>query len=118
MISLDDIREEFKISPKQGLGKVSMIALERAKIYLRKHISFVWNATNIIEETRKKLCDLFFSYGANVVFVYIESPYKTLLKRNKSRSRTIDIKILDNMIHKMDMIEPYEGFSVEYHTES
>lgn len=115
MISLDDIREEFKISPKQGSGKVVMIARERAKEYLRKHISFVWNGTNIVEDTRKKLCDLFTSYNARVKFIYIEAPYKELLARNKKRKRTIDLKVLDNMIHKIDMIEPYEGFSVEYH---
>ncbi len=115
MISLDDIREEFKISPKQGSGKVAAIARERAKEYLRKHVSFVWNGTNIMEETRKKLCDLFTAYNAQVKFIYIEIPYKKLLSRNKKRNRTIEPKILNNMIHKMDMIEPYEGFSVEYH---
>lgn len=114
VISLDDIREEFKISPKQNSSKVAAIAKERAKNYLRQKKTFVWDATNIMEDTRKRLCDLFSSYNARVLFIYIESPYKELLKRNKKRERSIDIKVLDNMIHKFDMIEPYEGYVTEY----
>lgn len=44
---------KFKISQKQGSSKVVMIPKERAKIYLRKKESFVWNATNIVKDTKK-----------------------------------------------------------------
>lgn len=114
LISLDQIRDEFKILPRQDSNKVVAIAKERAKIYLRQKKTFIWNATNIMEDTRKKLCYLFSSYNARVHFIYIESTYKELLKRNKKRERSIDIKVLNHMIYKFDMIEPYEGYFTEY----
>ncbi|OOM73432.1 hypothetical protein CLPUN_45730 [Clostridium puniceum] len=115
VISLDDIRGEFKISPKEGTGKVAMIAKERAKEYLRMKEPFVWNATNIMEETRKKLCNLFSSYGARVKFIYIESPYEELISRNKIRDRSVPEKVINNMIHKFDIIENFEGYKTEFY---
>lgn len=115
IISLDDIRQKFGISPKEGSAKVVAIAKEQAKEYLRQKKSFVWNATNIIKDTRKKLCNLFLSYGARVTFIYIEVPYEQLLQRNKIRSRTIPEDVLQHMIHKWDMVENYEGYDVQYY---
>ena len=110
VISLDDIREEFNISPRENSGKVVNIGKERAKKYLREKTSFVWNATNLVAETRKKLIDLFSSYGAKVEIIYVEARYKELLKRNKKRERTIPINILNKMIHKFDFPEAFEGY--------
>lgn len=114
IISLDDIREEFKVSPRADSSKIAMIAKERAKEYLRVKQPFVWNATNIIYDTRKKLCDLFSAYGAKVKFIYIEAPYKELISRNRIRSRSVPVKVLNNMIHKLEIIENFEGYEVEY----
>lgn len=115
VISLDDIREEFNVSPRDNSGKIAMIAKDRAKEYLRLKQPFVWNATNIISDTRKKLCDLFSSYGARIKFIYIEVPYNELISRNRTRDRSIPVKVLNNMIHKLEMIEGYEGYRTEYY---
>lgn len=114
MISLDDIRKEFNISPKKDSAKVVAIAKERAKEFLKKKISFVWNATNISKEIRKSLCSLFSAYGARVRFIYIEAPYRELLSRNKIRDRVVPEKVINNMIKKFDMIENWEGYQIEY----
>ena len=111
VISLDDIREEFNISPRENSGKVANIAKERAKKYLREKKPFIWNATNLVGETRKKLIDLFSSYGARVELIYIEASYKELLRRNKIRERTITESVLNKMIHKFDFPEKFEGYS-------
>lgn len=118
VISLDIIREEFKISAKDGSKKVVTIAKERAKEYLRKKESFVWNATNIIKDTRSGLCKLFNDYGAIVEFVYLEVPYKEIIKRHSKRERIVPIKAIDNMVKKMDMIYDYEGNEVIYNVKS
>jgi len=115
VISLDNIREEFKISPKEDSSKVAMIAKERAKEYLRIKKPFVWNATNIIGETRTKLCKIFSSYGARVKFIYIEAPYEELILRNGIRDRSLPEKVINNMIHKFDMIENFEGYKTEFY---
>ncbi len=111
VISLDDIREEFKISPSHDSGKVASIAKERAKVFLREKKSFVWNGTNIIRETRKKLIKQFSDYGARIHFIYVEVPYEELFYRNNKRKRIVSKKVIDKMIERFDMIEPWEGFS-------
>ena len=87
VISLDDIREELKLSPAKGSDKAVHTALERAKILLRRKEPFIWNATNIIGETRQKLVKLFAGYGARVHILYLEAPYQELLARNRKRAR-------------------------------
>lgn len=109
VISLDNIREEFKISPGKNSKKVASIAKERAKVFLRKGESFVWNATNINKSIRKSLCELFTAYGAKVEYIYIEVPFNTILERNKKRKRYVLEGILKKMIRNMDMIENWEG---------
>ena len=115
VISLDDIREEFNVSPRDNSSKIAMFAKDRAKDYLRLKEPFVWDATNIVSDTRKKLCDLFPSYGARVKFIYIEVPYNELISRNRIRARSVPIKVINNMIHKFDMLESFEGYKTEFY---
>ena len=114
VISLDEIRRELGISPKDGSGKVANIAIERAKKLLRKKEPFIWNATNLMQETRQRLVRLFAGYGARVHVIYLETPYDELLKRNQTRDRTIPANVLEQMIDKMEMPEPWEGYEVRY----
>ncbi|MBS6643850.1 MAG: AAA family ATPase [Clostridiaceae bacterium] len=114
VISLDDIREEWGIGPEGGSGAVAAEARERAKVYLRKKQPFVWDATNIVSDTRRKLYSLCEGYGARVTVFYIEAPYEQLLKRNQIRKRSVPVPVIDRMIGKMDMVEPSECYSVKY----
>ena len=114
VISLDEIRRELGISPKDGSGKVANLAIERAKKLLRKKEPFIWNATNLMQETRQRLVRLFAGYGARVHVIYLETPYDELLKRNQTRDRTIPANVLEQMIDKMEMPEPWEGYEVRY----
>ena len=114
VISLDDIREEWGIGPEDGSGAVAAEARERAKVYLRKKQPFVWDATNIVSDTRRKLYSLCEGYGARVTVFYIEAPYEQLLKRNRIRKRSVPVPVIDRMIGKMDMVEPSECYRVKY----
>lgn len=114
VISLDDIREELRISPTKGSDKVAHIALERAKAFLRRRQPFIWNATNIIRETRQKLVKLFAGYGARVHILYLEVPYQELIARNRERARYIPEHVLEGMIRKLELPEPWEAYGVRY----
>lgn len=114
VISLDDIRKELGISPAKGSGKVAHIALERAKGFLRKKEPFIWNATNIIRETRQKLVKLCAGYGARVHILYLEVPYQELRIRNQKRARYIPEHVLEDMIRKLEIPEPWEAYEVKY----
>lgn len=116
VISLDDIREELKLSPAKGSDKAVHTALERAKILLRRKEPFIWNATNIIGETRQKLVKLFAGYGARVHILYLEAPYQELLARNRKRARYIPEPVLERMIRKLELPEPWEAYEVRYLT--
>lgn len=117
VISLDGIREEMGISPAKGSGRVALAALEQAKGFLRKKQPFIWNATNIIRETRRKLTALCTGYGARVHILYLEAPYRELLMRNRTRQRHIPEKVLEEMIEKLEVPAPWEAEEVRYLTE-
>lgn len=114
VISLDEIREELGISPKDGSGKVAALAIEQARKLLRKKEPFVWNATNLMQETRQRLVRLFAGYGARVHILYLEAPYAELLERNQTRKRQIPENVLEQMIDKLEMPESWEGYEVRY----
>lgn len=114
VISLDEIREQLGVSPAKDSGRVVQAALEQAKAFLRKKEPFIWNATNIIQETRQKLAGHFTGYGARVHIVYLEVPYEELLVRNQKRERYIPEQVLENMIRKLEIPAPWEAYEVHY----
>lgn len=114
VISLDAIREELGFPPTKKTQQVVHIATERARKLLRSQQPFIWNATNIIAETRQKLILLFAGYGARVHIIYLEVPYRELLRRNQKRERYIPEKVLEDMIRKLEVPAPWEGFEVLY----
>ncbi len=116
VVSLDDIRAEMGIPPTKGSGRVVQEALERAKVFLRKKEPFIWNATNIMQETRRKLVRLFDGYGARVHLVYLEAPYGELLARNRKRERHIPEPVLEDMIRKLEIPAPWEAYEVKWLT--
>jgi predicted kinase len=104
VVSLDAIRTELKVKPtdKSGNGRVVQLGTERAKEFMRKKENFVWNATNITAQLRRKLIDLFMSYGGKVKIVYVEVPYKTLIKQNHNREAKVPLDVVDRMIAKLE----------------
>lgn len=120
VISLDDIRIEMGVKRRdtKGSGQVIQMAKERAKIYMRKHESFVWNATNITKQLRSQIIDLFISYGARVKIVYIEVPYKQNISQNNSREDMIPQAAIDKMIKKLEPPVREEAHTIIYHIEN
>ncbi len=102
VVSLDDIREELGISFKDNQGRVLQLAEERAKGYLRKNISFVWNATNLVKQRRKKLVDLFSLYKAKVYIVYIATPLQNALAQNAKREEPVKENVIYNFFGRME----------------
>ena len=114
MISLDEIRKEKKISPTDNQGAVANAGREMAKEYLRKHQSFVWNATNLTPQMREQLISLFESYNANVHIMYVESAYDKLSKQNKDREDVVPQEVIDKMIGKLVLPLAFEARNVTW----
>jgi predicted kinase len=114
MISLDEIRKMHKISPTDEQGTVANIAREQAKEYLRKHQSFVWNATNFTAQMRESLISLFETYRAHVRIIYLETDWQTLLERNRNREAAVPQPVIEKMLGKLVVPEAYEAKNVEW----
>ena len=116
IVSLDAIRETHKIAPtdKKGNGKVIQLAKEKAKTYMRAHQSFVWNATNITTQMRQQLVQLFVEYKAMVTIVYIEVPYSKLLQQNQNRIDVVPEKIVNKLLHKLEIPSLSEAHLVHH----
>lgn len=105
VISLDAIRRQQNFEPgdKYGTGVVIQCAKEMSKVCMRRHESFVWNATNITKQLRQQLVELFTSYGGKVTIIYIEQPYKTLLAQNKNREHVVPDAVIEKMVNKLEI---------------
>lgn len=116
VVSLDNIRRENKISPsdKQGNGRVIQMAKEMARGYMRQRSDFIWNATNLTKQMRQQLVELFMSYGAKVIIIYVEKPYKILLEQNKNREHVVPEPVIEKMIHKVEVPTFDEAHNVIY----
>lgn len=112
VVSLDDFREQMGVSPAKNSGRVAQAATEQARIYLRRKQPFIWNATNIIQETRQRLVGLFAGYGARVHILYLEAPCQELFARNQKRARYIPESALEEMIRKLEVPAPWEAYEV------
>jgi len=114
MISLDEIRKELKYLPTHNQGKVANLARERAKELLRRHQSFVWNATNITADMRESLVSLFETYHAQVRIIYLETDRQTQLAQNASREDVVPTTALRDMLRKLTLPETTEAATVEW----
>lgn len=115
VVSLDDIRKEFRILPTDNQGQVVQAAKEVAKGYLRKQQPFVWNATNLIPDTRKRLIEMFADYRASVRIVYLETDWETQLSRNAGRKEEVPVDVIEHMMRNLVPPESYEAHKVEWY---
>lgn len=115
VVSLDAIRAELKIPPVGPQKKVADVATQRAKALLRQKRSFVWNATSITADLRRKQVELFTSYHASVRTVYLETGWKEELRRNLHRAGAVPERAILRMLSRLAPPEPFEAHRVEWH---
>ena len=102
VVSLDDIRRELAVAPADNQGEVVQLARERCREFLRAGMSFAFNATNILRQTRGRWIDLFADYNARVTLVYIEPPFERLLRQNVSRKDPVPEQVIRKLAAKCD----------------
>jgi predicted kinase len=114
VVSLDALRDELDIDPAGEQGTVVARAKELAREYLRAGTGFVWNATNVTRPMRRQLVALFRSYGARVRIVYVEAPYREVLRRNRSRSPGVPRAVVGRLVDRLDVPDVTEAHAVEW----
>jgi predicted kinase len=114
VISLDAIREELREPVTGKQGKVVQLARERAREFLRQRQSFAWNATNLSNDIRRQLIDLFTDYQARTRIVYLESPPSSLFKRNADRPDAVPAGVILRMMEHWELPSPIEADEVQW----
>ncbi len=115
IISLDEIRKELHITPREEQGPVIQLARERARAMLRCQRPFAWNATNVSKARRQELISLFTAYHARVRLVYLDAPFPTLHKRNCERKAAVPDHVILQMARKLEVPDLTEAQKVEYY---
>ena len=98
VVSLDGIRREQGVAWEDRQSVVVATALERAREHLRKKQSFVWNATCLIPDFRRRELQLFRDYGASTRIVSLETPWGEMLRRNRNRKAVVPKMVVDGML--------------------
>jgi len=112
VVSLDKIRVELQVDPTDNQGKVIQVATERCRKHLRDEVSFAFNATNVVRQTRTRWIGLFSDYKAHIELVYLEPPMGLLLKQNRKRIRSVPESIIEKLAAKVEPPSWLEGHSV------
>jgi predicted kinase len=114
VISLDALRREMKVSPTDNQGPVVSRARERAREYLRKKQSFVWNATNISRQIRELSINLFAAYNARVRIIYIEAPEERLYMQNRERDTNVPQEVIRKLTDRWEVPDMTEAHRVDW----
>lgn len=116
VVSLDAVRQELNVSPKDNQSKVVATAREYAREHLRRKRPFIWNATSVTGQLRSNFIDLAESYGAKVRLVFLETSYDEELRRNADRQARVPREVIDRMLSNFETPERFECDSVEWRT--
>ncbi len=114
VVSLDEIRMELWVRAGDSQAEVILSAMERAKEHLRKQRPFVWNATDLTKETRRKLISLFERYRAKTRIVYLETERETRKARNVGRKEAVPEDAVAGMLEKTVLPTPDEAHTVDW----
>lgn len=102
MVSLDRIRVKIGVDATQNQGRVIQAAYELARTHLRAKRDFVWNATNITQQTRGKIIRLLRDYNAKIHIIYLEVLPDTLLQQNVTRTAAVPTDVIEQLSRKLE----------------
>ncbi|RYX96066.1 HDIG domain-containing protein, partial [bacterium] len=108
IVSLDDLREKYKVKrgDKKLEGRIIREAYELARQYCRKKQSFIWNSTNLTFDMRAKVINVLKVYNPRFKIVYIEASMETIAERRRDE---IDSFSLDKMFRLLEIPQKYEA---------
>lgn len=114
VVSLDGIRAELGVSPVGPQKKVIDTARARAAELLRQKRPFVWNATSVTADLRRRQTELFAGYRASVRIVYLETEWREELRRNRDRIAAVPESAVRRMLAKLTPPERFEAQQVDW----
>lgn len=85
VVSLDRIRDQLGVDPKDNQGAVLQAGFEAARAHLRAGRDFAWNATCLTRQTRQKIVGLSMDYDSRVQIISLDIPANLAIERNRGR---------------------------------
>lgn len=114
VVSLDGLRVELKVKPRDNQGAVVNLARERAREFLRRGERFVWNATNLSKDVRSRCLRLLADYKAKIRIVYVEASPKVLTRQNRDRPHPVPEPVLKKLRARWEVPDLTEAHDVEW----
>jgi predicted kinase len=114
MVSLDAVRGELDVDPKDDQGQVINRAREQARGLLREGRSFVWNATNLSRQVRGQCIQLLADYHARIRIVYVEAPEERLCGQNRQRPAPVPLAVLERLLDRWEVPDGTEAHRVDW----
>jgi predicted kinase len=114
VISLDGLRREMKVAPADNQGPVVARARDRAREYLRRKQSFIWNATNISRQLREHCISLCAAYNAQVRVIYVEAGAAALAEQNRAREHGVPPEVTRRLLARWEPPDLTEAHQVEF----
>lgn len=114
VVSFDDARSELGLRHGENEGAAAHHAIDKARALLRTRTPFVWNATHLSTQMRRKTLDLLHAYHAEVRIVYLEQAEGSLLGRNQRRDSSLRNADLLRMLLRWEPPLPTEAHQVDY----
>lgn len=114
VVSLDQIRRQFKIAPDDDQGAVVNAAREQAREHLLRRQPFVWNATNTSRALRGQVVQLLADYHARVKIVYVETGWEELLRRNRARAAPVPREVIARLAERLEVPDLTESHALEW----
>jgi predicted kinase len=114
VVSVDDVRQELDVDPKDDQGTVVNRARDLAREHLRQGRSFVWNATNLSRQLRHGCIRLFGDYAARVRIIYLEVPEAVLFEQNRRRAAVVPQKVIAHLLDRWEVPDRTEAHEVQH----
>jgi len=114
VVSLDALRREMNINPTERQGRIVSAARERAREFLRRKQSFVWNATNISRQVREQCINLFAAYNARIRIVYLDIPESKLFEQNSARDEEVPVAVIRGLLDRWEVPDRTEAHRVDW----
>ena len=114
VVSLDVLRAELGVDPRDNQGPVAAAARERARVHLRAGRSFVWNATNVSRQHRDRVIRLATDYRARTHLVHVEAPAERLYAQNADRADAVPTKVIDALLRRWQPPSPAEAHALTW----
>jgi predicted kinase len=104
MVSLDQIRDDLDIDPRDNQGEVIQAAFAKAREFMRTKTPFAWDGTNLSRVQRDGIVQLGQAYGARFHLHWFDADRALCLKRNRKRPNKAKIPeaVLDRLAGKIE----------------